>query len=669
MNILIPDSWLRDYLKTKATPKQLKDCLSLCGPSVERINKVGDEIVYDIEVTGNRPDMMSITGIAREASVILPRFGIKAEFLNDPYTLRKPSFKSGQKYSLSITTDETLNPRFTAVVIDKVNNKPSPAWMQKLLTLSGMRPINSVVDITNYLMKENGQPVHAFDYDQIRPNKKGIPTMILRSSKKGEQIMTLDEKTHILPGDDIVIEDGTGRLIDLCGIMGGGVSHIKDTSTRIVLFVQTYDPSHIRKTSMALSHRTEAAALFEKGLDTELVMPTFLKGIKLIREYTGGIVSSKIYDVYPSPYKPHTVSVGRTKVNTYIGEVLTDKQVEQTLTPLGLPPMLTKDTTTVTVPSFRRDITIDVDVIEEIARIYGYHNIKTRLPNTEPPVVFEDPVLKQELLIKHTLKDWGFTETYTYSMISEDLMEIFDLDKDHAYRLTNPLSEEWVYMRPTLLPSMLLAVRHNLSFTKDLSLFELSMTYEYQKNDLPHERPTLIVARTGEHFLTLKGVAEAIFSMFVVPFSSKTVKLPPWYHPKRSVLMGSFGVLGEVHPQLLRTLSVPEPVTVLELDIEVLLSHAAPTGPYRPISKYPASFEDLSFVFPSRTPIGPVLEMVQGRDPLVAGVTLIDSYGDSRTMRITYQSNIRNLTSDDLSRVREKIIKAVQMKFSGTLKG
>ncbi|HCM82316.1 MAG: Phenylalanine-tRNA ligase beta subunit [Candidatus Gottesmanbacteria bacterium GW2011_GWA1_44_24b] len=668
MNILVPDSWLRDYLKTKATPKQIRGYLSLCGPSVERINTVNKEIVYDIEVTSNRPDMMSVSGIAREASVILPRFGIKAEFVNDPYMIQKSFFKSGSKFSLSITTDVQLNPRFTAIVIDKIKNKPSPPWMQKWLTFSGMRPINSVVDITNYLMKAFGQPVHAFDYDQILTNNKGIPTMILRASKKRERITTLDGKMHTLPGDDIVIEDGSGRLIDLCGIMGGGVSHITEKTTRMVLFVQTYDPSHIRKTSMALAHRTEAASLFEKGIDTELVMPTILKGIELLTKLTGGVVASKLYDIYPKPFEPYTVWVSRKKINTYMGFDLTDNEIKRTLTPLGFTPTISKDSVTVTVPSFRKDITIDVDIIEEIARIYGYHNIKTKLPDTEPPVVFEDPILKEELVIKHALKGWGYTELVTYSMVSEELMDVFGFSKEKVYTISNPLTSEWIYMRPSLLPSMLLTIRQNLPYREYLSLFELSMIYRYRKNDIPEEHPMLIVGITGNEFYTLKGAAEALFDSYGIPFPKDEGPIPKWYMIDRCLSLGEYGFVGEVSHDVLTAMGISKPVTILELDFLKLHMHKVQTKQYAPIPKYPASYEDIALVVPEKTLIGPMISDIRSMHPLISEVTLLDRYQNTRTFHIVYQSSEKNLTADDIQPIREKILRMVSSKYQVTLK-
>ena len=325
MNILIPDGWLREYITTDATPKQIKEYLSLCGPSVERISTGKGETVYDIEITSNRPDMMSVMGIAREAAAILPRFGIDAQLPSDKWTRLTRS--SSSKLKLHVTTDPELNPRWTSVIFDTIKIKPSPDWLKKRLELVGVRSLNNVIDITNYLMHAYGQPAHVFDYDRIENH-----VMILRSSHKGETLTTLDGKTHTLPGGDIVIEDGSGKLIDLCGIMGGENSAITPDTKRVVLFLQTYNPERIRKTSMSLSHRTEASGLFEKGLDTELVLPVFLKGIQLMQKHAEGKLASAITDLYPEPYHPPTVGVVRKKIDSYIGVHLDTKEIHSILT-------------------------------------------------------------------------------------------------------------------------------------------------------------------------------------------------------------------------------------------------------------------------------------------------------------------------------------------------
>ena len=578
MNILVPDSWLREYLKTKATPSQIKEYLSLCGPSVERITK---DRVYEIEITSNRPDSMSIFGVAREAAAILPRFGIPAKLALQGVSLKgKESHQ--RKLKLTVKTDSKLNPRWTSVVFDDVNVGVSPKWLSEWLELSGIRSINNVIDVTNFLMRAFGQPAHVFDYDTISGH-----SMKLRASKKREKITTLDGKTHTLPGDDIVIEDGSGKLIDLCGIMGGKNSSVTDKTTRVILFLQTYDPSHIRKTSMMVSHRTEAASLFEKGLDTESIMPVFLKGVSMMQELTGGKIASAVTDMYPSPYKSNIVSVNLSKIVSYIGDI-TEAEIKKILEPLGF---TVKKDLHVVVPSFRRDVTLDVDIIEEIARIYGYHNITSTLPKGELPMTIQNPMLFWEEETKIRLRDWGYTELLTYSMISEEQMDTFVLDKSKAYKISNPLSNEWLYMRPSLLPSVLSAVKQNLNIREDLKLFELSFVYELRQNDLPLEKPMLIVVWTGKKYPEAKGLAEALFDVFGIPF------------PEAIKEYGSIEILaGEI--------------TVLYLDFSRLVANAKPIKTYKPIPKYPPIVEDLAFVVPEQFEVGPLIALLKKAHPL-----------------------------------------------------
>ncbi len=716
MNILVPDSWLREYLETKATPKQIKEYLSLCGPSVERVHEEGGEVVYDIEITTNRPDAMSVVGVAREAAAILPRFGIAAKLTHDPYARVKKGLtllsrvKPLQTKTLTIDTDPLLNPRWTSIVFDGVTVKSSPLWLKKKLEATGIRSLNNIIDITNYLMRAYGQPAHAFDFNAIA-DKPNHATMILRASKKGEKLVTLDGKSHTLPGDDIVIEDGKGRLIDLCGVMGAQNSAINDTTKTVILFLQTYDPAHIRRTMMNLSHRTEAGGLFEKGTDPELVLPTFAKGVELVSELSGGGVASKLYDIYPKPYKPYAVSLARTKADAYIGRHLADKEISDILTTLGFKcdiviPGLTRNLASsntgsrlvgrddkneqirVSVPSFRRDVTIDVDIIEELARIYCYHNVTSTLPDTPPPVVVPDPMLTWEEEIKIRLRDWGYTETYTYSMISEELIDIFGLDKRKAYKISNPLSSEWVYMRPHLFPSVLLALKQNINIKADLKLFELSMAYQYRSGDLPHEKTTLIVVWTGKKFPEAKGLAEAILDLFGIPFSSvipapdlirgqnktgsrlvgRDDKLPTNWYGDTHLSLGVFGSLGEISEELLSKAGIKTPVTRLYLDVEELVKHARPTKQYIPIPKYPPSFEDLAFILPPRTPVGPMIDALKGVHTLVADVTILDQYETTTTFHVTYLSPEKNLTTEELRPVREKLISIARQKFSATLK-
>lgn len=672
MNILVPDSWLRDFLVTEATPEEISKYVSLCGPSIERMHRIGKEIVYDIEVTSNRPDSMSVVGVAREASAILRRFGIKAILNEDPYLITTKSFvKQNSKLSkkqLIIETDSTLNPRWTSILIDKVKVGPSPVWLKKRLKLSGIRSLNNVIDTTNFIIRAYGQPVHAFDFNSIKPNHDGISYMKLRVSRKNEKLTTLDGKTHTLPGGDIVIEDGSGKLIDLCGIMGGQNSSITAKTKTVLLFMQTYDPAHIRKTSMSLTQRTEAAALFEKGLDPELILPAFIKGTQMLLELTGGKIAGRLTDIYPHPYTPRQVSITKPKLFTYLGTQLTDAEITQILSPLGFMTNIKSDSLTVSVPSFRRDVEIDVDIIEEIARIYGYHNIKNHLPDSEPPVTYRDPELDWEDKIKVRLRDWGFTETYTYSMISEELMDIFKLDKQKAYKISNPLSSEWVYMRPSLWPSLLSTVKQNLNIQKEFKLFELSKIYKYQKRDLPQEISILLVAWVGEKYFEAKGLAESIFDFFgISKYGGKSDLYLDWYTPKAQAF-SNFGSVGVVNPKILNEMKLNQTLTVLELDFELLVSQAQPERKYIPIPKYPPVIEDLSFVFPPQTPIGQVISEIKSLSKLINTVSLLDQYENTSTFRIHYLDREKPLSETEVTHLRHQIITRVQKLFAANLK-
>lgn len=341
-----------------------------------------------------------------------------------------------------------------------------------------------------------------------------------------------------------------------------------------------------------------------------------------------------------------------------MGIHLTDKETHTILSSLGFTPTVTKEAIAVTVPSFRRDVTIDVDIIEELARLYGYHNIQTKLPEGEPPVVYSDPILAWEEEIKVRLRDWGYTETYTYSMISEGLMDTFGLDKTKAYKISNPLSSDWVYLRPTLWPSILTAVRENLSHHVDLALFELSMIYRWRQGNLPNESPILLVAWTGEKFFEAKGLAEELLSLFGIPFPNTSADNQPldWYRPMHHFSLGAYGSLGEVNPTLSEKLGIKIPVTILDIDIRAMVSNAQPIKPYRPIPKYPPVVEDLAFTVPAGFTVGPLMAAFKKVHPLVSEVTLLDMYKDTRTFHIAYMDLKKNLTNEDVVPIHQKLI-------------
>ena len=679
MNILIPHSWLKDYLVTKASPQKIAACLSLCGASVEKIEKKGKDWIYDIEVTTNRVDMMSVVGIAREIATILPQFGIKAKFKKDPYNkklkITSPlgkqiaNSKTSKPYSLKVVIkNKNLCPRFSAVVLDNLTIKPSPKKVSQRLENSNIRSLNNLVDISNYLMRALGQPVHTFDYDKIKKH-----TMILRESKKGEEIITLDGKKHILPGKDIVIEDGAGRLIDLCGIMGAQNSAVDKNTKRVLLFIQTYNPVSIRRTSMSLAHRTEAAQLFEKNTDPELVMPTLLQGIKLMQKMAKATVASKIYDIYPKPYKEKEINISLQFIKERLGVPVSAIKVKKILEDLGFKVSMKKNKNksstanyNLKVPSWRsQDIDIPEDIVEEVARIYGYHNLPSNLPTGKLPQSFDDnSSFYWESLIKNALRNWGYTETYTYSLQSRELLQRFRLEPEHHLKLKNPLSKDQVYLRTSILPSLLQVVTQNSQY-ESLHLFELSKVYLKQKRGLPYEVQRLSLV-SYDDFFRLKGVAEQIMENMNIEVEFIPHEKISQLHPYRTAIIKSkksdliLGSIGQVFQPILQSFKIEKPLTILDLNFDKLVFLAKPQKTYTSIPKYPPIIEDLTFTNKGRVLAKDVIEAAQKTHKLITKVKIIDLYKNRLSLRIVYQSRTKSLKDKEVAKIRKKIVQRLE---------
>lgn len=668
MNILIPDSWLREHIKTNATPKQLKDCLSLCGPSIERINTVDGETVYDIEVTTNRVDMTSVRGIAREAAVILPEFGIEATllpFAAETETLSTPK----KKLDISFKNDPDLCYRILALKISDITLKDSPDWLKKRLELVGQRPLNNIIDITNYVMWEVGHPTHAFDFDRLVEKK-----IIVRLAKKGEKLTTLDYKKHTLKGGEIIFEDGTGEIIDLPGIMGTANTVVTTETKNVLLFIENSDPVRIRRASMGLSIRTQAAVLNEKHPDPELALIAMKRAVKLTTELTGGTIASELTDIYPKKPEQKIITVSSHLINQYMGEEIDKKRVMAVLKRLGCSVKETTDTHEtvfkVTPPSLRNDdLTIPEDIVEEVARIIGYHTIKPRLPDREPPLVIPDPELMIEEDIKKRLRDWGYTEIFGYSMISKEDLESLHIDPKEVYTIANPLSSDHVFMRPTLIPSLLHALSQNLSHTSDLSLFELSHTYQMQEKNLPIEQSELLIARIGEHFVQLKGIAQALFKLYGIPFPDTPEYSSESYFNKDISLDLHYGGVGLLKDDLLQHYGIKEKVSVLMLNISQLVKDAHPHHSYQPIPKHPPIIEDFTFTVPEKQFIGPILNTIKHIHPFIQNVLLLDTYNQNKTLRVTYLNPEKTLIVDEVKPIRDAIIKTVKEEYKGKLVG
>lgn len=650
MNIKILDSWLREYLKTKASAKQIAECLSLSSVSIERVEKHGSDFLYDIEVTTNRVDVASVVGLAREAAAILPQFGISATFI--PPKLIKPHEKVNDPLPLIIKNNEMLVNRICAVILE-VSVKSSPKKMQERLETTGIRSINNIIDVTNYVMRVIGHPTHVFDYDLLKTQ-----TLVIRESRTKERIKTLDEREYILTGGDIVAEDGIGNIVDLLGIMGLQNSVVHEKTKRIVYFIDNLDSHRVRKTSMQHGIRTEAAQLNEKLVDPNAAFDALLYGIELYKEIADGKLLSPLIDIYPhKPVEKH-VSVSVEQIQKVMGVKIPEQTIIRILRNLGFHPSLNNGEIQVTVPSYRQhDIAISEDIIEEIARVYGYHNIPNALPNvslSDAASVEND--FYWESRVKTALKYWGFIETYTYPLVSETM---YEGPIEDAVALSNPLGEEFSYMRTTLVPSLLQVANEN-KHIDSFCIFEIGNVYRKKKNDLPDQILTLagVVKQKKSPFFHAKGVLEQLLSDLGIMHVT--------FKPS---INGGLGASIFIEKEYLGEIQVLDDTLVnFELNFQKILTDANSKKKFTPLAKYPAVIEDISAIFEENVLTGEIVSLIKKQNKFIKSVELIDKYKNTKTFRIHYQDPNKNLTTDEVAEIRGSIIHALVKTYKATIK-
>ena len=651
MNIKILDSWLRDYVKTDATAKEIAEKLSLTSVSVERVEKYKEDFIYEIEVTTNRPDLMSVVGIARETATVLNHLGIKAQFI--PPKLIKPETTKININLIKIENDPKLVNRICAVVMD-VKIKESPHYLKERLETTDIRSLNNLIDITNYVMRTIGHPTHVFDFDRL-----STKTLIIREASRGERIKTLDDKEHLLFGEEIVAVNDKNEIIDLLGIMGLQNSVVTQDTKRILFFIDNNDKFHIRKASMALGIRTDAAILNEKGLDPELAYEALLYGVKLYEQIADGKVISEIIDIYPNKVKYTEIEVFGNKINSLIGVNIPINKSSQILSDLGFENVITGDKIKVKIPSFRtNDIDIEEDVIEEIARIYGYHNLPSKLPLI-PYNITNNPTVNEffwEKRIKDALKYWGFTECYTYSMVSAELLEG---PEEEAVTIQNPLTEDFTYMRNTLVPSLLKVISDNKKQHK-IKIFELAKVYIKQSSSLPKEQLTLagVIKKPTADFYEIKGLIEQLLTDLGIRNLSF-----------RTSQRGGLGSSIYIDKDYLGEIEVLDSFLIdFEINFELVLKHTTLKKEYKSLNKFPPIIEDLTIIAPQELTTEDLIKEIKAIDNKIVDVYLLDIYQDSKTLRITYQDPQKNLTNEEVKEIRKKLYISLQNKFPVKIK-
>ncbi len=622
MNILVPHSWLQDYIKSDASVQDISEMLSLHAFSVESVSNVEDDPIYNIEITPNRGDALSILGVARELRAILPYQGFDIDWEEKKFL---PKEISQPKDTLEVEIrDPDLVPRFSAVVLDKVEVKDSPEYVCERLQKVGIRPINNVVDITNYVMADKGQPMHAFDYDKIAGQR-----MVLRESKTGEKITTIDGVEHTLPKGVIVIEDGSGELIDLCGIMGGQNTEVDQSTNKILLFVQVYDPVRIRKASMSLGHRTDAALRFEKGIDIEGVIPSLWSAVDFLYDNAGAEISSELIDIVNGEWKAPVVPIEYSKINKMAGVEIEEEVVDQILLGLGFD----IDDGNAVVPSWRYgDILIPEDIAEEVIRIYGYHKLPDKIPEGAIPLKDPDESFYWERFVKNYLKYQGFYECYTYSATSKELAGA------DALPLENPLTSDFAYLRTSLLPQLKEVVEKNRGFKEQILVFEIDSTYHKKLGKLPAQPLMLALVVCNVEYLVFKGIVEALFKEMGIKALDSEIK------------------------------TLDKDVYGVEIFFESLVENATRDRNYVPISSFNSIKEDLTIEIHGDALYPEIEALILSLSRGMVQISFKELYQNNLTLSLEYFNPKKQITGDDVTPIREKIIESLEKNLEVSVK-
>ena len=634
-----------------------------------------DDHVVEFEITPNRPDCLSIIGLAREASATF----------DVPLALHDPEVKGGGPGNLVElldveTPDPELCPRYTARMVRNVKIAPSPKWMRERLRSMGVRPINNIVDITNYVMLEYGQPMHAFDYRYVKGGK-----IIVRRAQEGEELTTLDGNVRKLTENMLVIADDT-RAVGLAGIMGGLNSEIVDDTVDVVFESANFDGTCIRKAALALGMRTEASAKFEKGLDPLNTLPAVNRACELVELLGAGEVLDGVIDILNHVPQPTVLPLEPEKINALLGTDVPEEQMQDILRSLDFG----VDGRTITVPSWRGDVQRMPDLAEEVARFYGYNNIPTTLQRGETTQGGYSPVQQVERRIGSLCRACGYDEIITYSFISPSCYDKIGWAPDEplrsSFKILNPLGEDTSIMRTTTLPSMLDILARNYSYrNKSARLYEIGRVYLPGGPDgLANEPKMLTLGAYGEgySFFTMKGAVEALLrELRVEDVTFAACQNDPSYHPGRcaGVYAGEklLGVIGQVHPAVAANYDVDCELYCAELSFDALLEAQGPGAEYSPLPRFPAVSRDIAVVCKDEVTVGALEACIRkAGGKLLRDIALFDIYrgqgvaegSKSVAFSLTLRSDERSITAAEADEEIKDVLAALEKELGATLR-
>ena len=633
-----------------------------------------DDTVVEFEITNNRPDCYSIIGLARESAAA---FGTTMRH-HQPQVHGSDAGSIFEKLDVEVPAED-LCARYTARMVANVKIGPSPKWMRQRLRANGVRPINNIVDITNYVMLEYGQPMHAFDYRYVGSGK-----IVVREAVGGETLTTLDGNVRVLQPGMLVIADGD-KPIGLAGIMGGENSEIMDDTTTVVFESANFDGTSIRQTALALGMRTEASGKFEKHLDPMMTMDAVQRACELVETLRCGDVLDGIIDVLNYLPQPRQLPLECEKINKLLGTQISREDMVKYLNLLEIPVV----DGMIQVPSFRPDLVQMADIAEEVGRSYGYNEIPTTAFKTSTQGGYS-PFMVAENKVGTLCRALGYSEIITYSFVSPAIFDQIRLPQDsplrNAMRIQNPLGEDTSIMRTVALPSMLdILARNNNYHNKTVKLYELAKIYLPQEGQVLPKEPKMLVLGTygaGETFFSLKGELEAVFAGMNLPKASyRAVTDNPSYHPGRCAAVSMNGIhlgyMGQVHPLVAQNYGLDQEVYCAEMDFSLAFTLTQPDPTFTPLPKYPAVNRDLALVCDESVTVAQVEEVIAASaGKLLRSVKLFDIYRGvgiapgkkSLAFSLELRHEERTLTDSDSESVVSKVLSALESKLGATLR-
>lgn len=677
--------WLKELTDTKLSPAELRDRLTMVGLAIDAVDEHGGDAVLDVEVPSNRPDCLSHVGIAREVTVI-ERGQLRLPAGEKP----KTEGRSAALTSVEIT-DPDLCPRYAGRLVRGVKIGPSPDWLAKRLEAIGQRPINNVADVTNYVLHELGQPLHAFDFEKLRGRR-----IVVRRAAPGEKLKTLDGVERTLTNDMLVIADAE-KAVALAGIMGGEESEISNQTTDVLIESAYFDPNSVRQTARKLGMDTEASRRFERGADREGVLRAQQRCVDLICELAGGVATDDAIDVYPKPLGERVVELRPERIPGLTSLSVETDEIIRILTGLGFERVGgSEGRMSFRVPSWRIDVEQEEDLVEEVARHTGYDKIGSELPPSSMSGEYQPSEMQQRSL-RRALNACGFDEAINFSFIQQesrfDLIPSLAGHEGDQPQLENPIIEDAAWMRSTLLPGLLNSVRHNLNHgSRDVRLFEIGRIFTISKTgELPDETLALAIVATGGvleedkaqaerelDFFDLKGALEAgidwmnVAPLTFTPTSSRHLRVG------QSALISSsdgkqLGTIGRLAENVAASYKFRQPVYVMELDLTALLSGPAKVIQYSPLPKYPSVVRDISLLVDRSVSLADIFAAIKKQQVAECrSVKLVGTFEGgniqaskrSVTLRLEYRSDERTLRDEEVEESHSRLTSALLETFA-----